>query len=115
MKTAACLFLIGASASLAQVPFERIVQASQEPGNWLTYSGNFQGHRYSPLTQITPANVKDLKVQWVYQFSTTRNETSPIVIDGIVYITGPNTAAALDGRTGRTLWEWSRPIPSDYR
>ncbi len=110
----ACLFLICA-ASMAQVPFERIAQADKEPGNWLTYSRNLQGHRYSPLAEITTANVKDLKVQWVYQFETTRNEVSPIVIDGILYITGPNTAAALDGRTGRTLWEWKRNIPADYR
>ena len=40
---------------------------------------------------------------------------SPIVADGIVYITGPNSAASLDGRTGRTLWSWNRALPSDYR
>ena len=99
----------------AQVPFDRIAQPDREPGNWLSYSRNLQGHRYSPLRQVTASNVKDLKVQWVYQFETTRNEVSPIVVDGILYITGPNTAAALDGRTGRTLWEWKRTIPADYR
>jgi len=44
----------------AQVSFERILRADQEPQNWLTYSGNLSGWRYSPLTQITPANVEDL-------------------------------------------------------
>ncbi len=42
-----------------QVPYDRIVNAAKEPGNWLTYSGNYQGHRYSPLTEITAANVAD--------------------------------------------------------
>ena len=53
------LLLVCCSAA-AQVPYERIVNAAKEPGNWLTYSGNYLGHRFSPLTQLSPANVKDL-------------------------------------------------------
>ena len=41
----------------ARSPYDRIVNAAREPGNWLTYSGNYQGHRFSPLSEITPANV----------------------------------------------------------
>ena len=92
--------LICASA-IAQVPYERIVDASKEPGNWVTYSGNYLGHRYSPLPQITPANVAGLHVKWAYQFPNRRTEVSPLVADGVMYVTGPNTAAALDARTGR--------------
>jgi alcohol dehydrogenase (cytochrome c) len=99
----------------AQVPFERIVSADKEPGNWLTYSRNLQGHRYSPLAEIDIQNVSRLKVKWAYQFPDPANEVSPIAIDGILYITGPNSATALDGRTGRTLWTWRRALPSDYR
>ncbi len=54
-------------------------------------------------------------MKWAYQFPDPQNEVSPIVVDGIVYITGPNSAAALDGRTGRTLWTWKRALPADYR
>ena len=98
------------------VPYQRIVEAPvKEPGNWLTYSGNYQGHRYSSLTELTPANVSKLRVRWTYQFPLARTEVSPIVVDGVMYITAPNKAAALDLRTGRTLWEWERPIPSDYQ
>src|SRR3954447_4726827 len=100
---------------LAQVPYQRIADAAREPGNWLTYSGNYQGHRYSPLTEITPANVGGLKVRWAYQFPNPRTEVSPIVVDGVMYVSGPNTAAALDVRTGRELWTWKRPIPADYQ
>ena len=53
MKWFAALLCAAASA---QVPYQRIVDAAKEPANWLTYSGSYQGHRYSPLTQITAAN-----------------------------------------------------------
>jgi alcohol dehydrogenase (cytochrome c) len=108
------LILLSLTA-LAQVPFERIRDAAKEPGNWLTYSGNLAGHRHSPLAEITPANVANLKVKWAYQFPTAHNQTSPIVVDGVMYVTSPNRAAALDLRTGRELWTWERPIPKDYQ
>jgi len=110
-----CLISLLCFSAFGQVPFERIVNATKEPANWLTYSGNLLGHRFSPLTEITPANASKLKVKWAYQFPEANNEVSPIVADGVMYITGPNTAAALDVRTGRALWNWKRPVPADYR
>ena len=107
-------FLLSCSAAFAQIPFERIVNADKEPGNWLTYSRDLQGQRFSPLTEINTENVSRLKVQWAFQFPDPGNEVSPIAIDGILYITGPNAAAALDGRSGRPLWTWRRPLPPDY-
>jgi alcohol dehydrogenase (cytochrome c) len=109
------VLLLLAAPAFGQVPYERILNADKEPGNWLTYSRNYQGHRYSPLGEITTANVRSLKVKWAFQFSTGPQEVSPIAVDGILYVTGPNVAAALDARTGHTLWVWRRPIPSDYR
>src|SRR5687768_11176300 len=100
MRTLALLLSLATAAS-AQVPFERIVNAAKEPGNWLTYSGNYAGHRFSPLQEITAANVSQLRVKWVYQFRNARTEVSPIVVDGVMYLTGPNHAAAVDARTGR--------------
>jgi hypothetical protein len=79
------------------------------------YSRNYLGHRYSPLEQITAANVAGLKVKWAYQFPDPRNEVSPIVAGGVMYVSGPNSAAALDTRTGRPLWKWKRPVPADYQ
>jgi alcohol dehydrogenase (cytochrome c) len=99
----------------AQVPYRRIVEAGKEPGNWLTYSGNYSGHRFSPLTELTPANVAGLRMKWAHQFPDRRTEVSPIVADGVMYVTGPNSAAALDVRTGRELWIWTRPLPKDYQ
>jgi len=114
MKSAWILICAGTLA-FGQVPYERIVNAEKEPANWLTYSGNYGGHRFSPLSQITPANVSGLRVKWAYQFEESRTEVSPLVVDGVMYVTGPNMAAALDARTGRELWKWRRPVPKDYQ
>ncbi len=109
------LFTLLTLPLVAQVPFERITKAGAAPGDWLTYSGNYQAHRFSGLTQITPANAAGLKVRWVYQASGPgRLETSPVVVDGVMYITQPpSTVKALDLRTGRPLWTWQRPMPND--
>ena len=112
------LFVFAAMAvsAAAQVPFQRIVNAGGEPGNWLTYSGNLEAHRFSPLTQITPGNVAGLKPLWIYQANDSGFETSPVVVDGIMYITLPSMGvSALDARTGRTLWHWERPLPRDLK
>src|SRR5882724_6510561 len=99
------------------VPFERIRDAEKEPGNWLTYSRDYTGRRYSPLDQINTSNVGKLKVAWMRQVNELDGfETSPIVVDGIMFITEPpNMVEALDLRTGRTLWSYSKVIPKDLR
>jgi len=97
------------------VPYERIVNADGEPGVWLTYSGNYQGHRYSRLAEITPANVATLHPLWVYQTNNNRTEVSPVVVDGVMYVTEANNVTALDIHTGRSLWSWTRPIPKDLQ
>ena len=59
--------LLGGVSLVAQVGFDRLLGASREPHNWLTYSGDLNGRRYSALTSITPANVKHLQLEWVLQ------------------------------------------------
>ena len=56
----------------AQVTFDRILKAKQEPQNWLTYSGGVLSQRHSELTQITPENVKNLELQWMYPAAVAR-------------------------------------------
>ena len=101
----------------AQVPFERIRNAEQEPGNWLTYSGNYSAHRHSPLDQISAANVAKLKPAWEYQTTAIAPvETTPLVIDGIMYLTEPaSNVTALDTQTGRPIWKYQRTVPKDIR
>jgi len=115
-RAAFLLALLGLGpAAVAQVPYERILRADSDPGNWLTYSGNYAAHRHTKLTQITPDNVARLKPIWVYQQAdTSKWEVTPLVVDGIMYITErPNIVTALDTRTGRPLWNYRRPIPPD--
>ena len=96
------------------VTSERLRDAHLEPENWLTYWGDLRGHHYSGLADITPEKAKDLRLAWTYQFGGPRVETSPVVVDGLMFITGPNNdAAALDARTGRSIWRYRRPIPED--
>ena len=115
--TAALWIVAAALPAAAQVSYERIRQAAREPGHWLTYSGNYQGHRYSPLDRITPANVGNLKVAWIYQVNDLNKfETSPLVVDGVMYISEPpSNATALDLRTGRPIWQYRRQIPPDVQ
>jgi alcohol dehydrogenase (cytochrome c) len=90
---------------------ERLVRARSEPHNWLTYSGSYDGHRHSSLAQINAGNVARLQPAWIYQAREFgKAETSPIVLDGVLYITERSQAVtALDGRTGRPLWSFARP------
>ncbi len=108
---ALALLLSVAACARADVSYQRILQASAEPANWLTYSGTYAGHRYSPLSQINRANVAQLKPAWIYQMPVEgRVETSPLVVDGVIYLTEkPYIVTALDGRTGRPLWSYRRP------
>jgi len=111
------LALLLALPLAAQVPYERILRAGAEPGSWLTYSGRYDGQRFSPLDQITAANVAKLRPAWVYQTQDLNKfEVSPLVVDGVMYISEPpNRASALDARTGRPLWQYNRYVPNDVR
>ena len=100
-----------------QVTYERILRADSEPANWLTYSGNYSGHRHSRLEQINAANVARLKPAWIHQINALHKfETTPLVVDGVMYLTEPpSNVTALDTRTGRVLWTYVREIPKDVR
>ena len=75
--------------------------------NWLTYAGDYAAHRHSPLTQVTSTNVKSLVSAWVYHVDgATHLEATPLVYDGIMYVTNSNEVHALDARTGRPIWKY---------
>ena len=92
-----------AAALLAQVRHEDLLKSPNE--NWLTYAGDYSGQRHSPLKQITAANARNVVSQWVYAVEGARKlESSPLVYDGILYVTNSNAIHALDARTGRRIW-----------
>ena len=93
------------------VPFERIVNAADEPHNWLTYSGAYNGQRHSALGGINKNTIDRLGLKWVLQTEAReRIEASPIVVDGVMYLTLPEgIALAVDAATGAQLWHFASP------
>ena len=103
--------------SSSPITYQDLLSGFENPARWLTYSGDYTGRRHSPLTQITPANVARLSAQWTFQadgMPAGRGfESTPLMIDGTLYITGNNNIAwAVDARTGRVLWRYRRELPS---
>ena len=96
------------------VSFDRILHADREPQNWLTYSGTLRGIRHSPLTQVTPSNVKDLEKAWFWQVDSRQKfESTPLVVDGVMYtVRAPNDVVALDAATGRVIWIYPYTTPA---
>ncbi len=83
------------------------------PGDWPTYNGDPGGNRHSALRQITPATVAHMRLKWLFPAGNARNlRTTPIVVGGVMYVTAPNEVFALDARTGRQIWHYSRPRTS---
>jgi alcohol dehydrogenase (cytochrome c) len=102
----------------AQVTYERLLHAAQEPQNWLSYSGGYSSMRHSALKQIDPINAKNLEQKWVFQVdSSLQNfEATPLVVDGIMYFTQPiNDVVALDAKTGRVFWIFRHNVPADVK
>ncbi len=103
--------------------YERIRNARDEPQNWLTYYGAYDGQRYSPLDEITTENVVRMSPAWVFSFSpqglhagqsTYAFENSPIIVDGVMYISGwDGWVWALDAKNGQLLWQYKHAIPFD--
>jgi alcohol dehydrogenase (cytochrome c) len=113
------LILLPAVASMlaAQVSFDRLLHTDAEPQNWLTYSGSLSGQRYSLLDKITPQNVKNLELKWVFQArSLEKFEATPLVVDGVMYLTeAPDHVFALDAKTGRIFWDYDYRPSKDAR
>ena len=106
------------------VTFEQIL--NPDPANWLTFNGDIRGNRFTALDQINTSNVGDLQLEWTHTIPLWRQflpdtpyyhenmryfglETVPIVVDGLMYVTGPNQVLALDARTGTGIWRYARP------
>ncbi len=115
--TCALLASLLVASAAAQVTFDRLLNSAKEPQNWLTYSGDYSGRRFSALDQINTTNARTLTAKWVYQTGATgKLETTPLVVDGILYATGQDDRAfALDARSGRPIWIYQRQLPGDIR
>jgi PQQ-dependent dehydrogenase (methanol/ethanol family) len=85
--------------------------AEPKLGDWPTYHGQLSGNRHSPLRQIHAGNVAQLAPKWVFSIPNARRlEVTPVVVDGVMYVTTANRAYALDARSGRQIWRYQRPL-----
>jgi alcohol dehydrogenase (cytochrome c) len=113
-KCPAIVFLILSAGLLAaNGPMEK---RFENPANWLSYDGDNTGQRFSKLHQITSRNVSRLAAEWAFQLVKlpSRTEATPLVRDGILYITaGGEEAFALDARTGRPIWSFEYLPPGE--
>ena len=104
----------------AQITYQDLLAGLKNPTRWLTFSGDYNGQRHSPLKQLTPRNVAGLVPQWIFQTDIPGIpgrgiENTPLVVDGILYVTGNNNQAwAIDGRTGRPIWNYRRRLPANF-
>jgi alcohol dehydrogenase (cytochrome c) len=81
--------------------------------NWTSYNGDYTGRRYSSLREINSENAAQLRASWVFHpGNSERLEATPVVVNGIMYVTSANDAFALDARSGRVLWHYKRPLSS---
>src|SRR5437879_6954625 len=79
--------------------------------NWVSYNGDYTGRRFSALSQINVGNVSQLRAEWVFHAGNSSHlEVTPVVINGLMLVTAANHAFALDARTGRQVWHYSRPV-----
>jgi len=101
---------LAAAAELGSgIPFSEV--AHPKTGAWPTYHGNVSGNRFSPLTQINTGNVEHLAPKWMFTIPAAPRalEVTPVVVEGVMYVTSVNEAYALDAGSGREIWHFGRP------
>jgi len=84
---------------------------------WPTFNGDYSGRRFSPLKQITDANVHNLALSWATRYNGSGAggrggisiKSTPLLVNGVLYFTAPNNVWAADARTGRELWHYEYP------
>ena len=116
MRTLRILALATATAAgvFPQVSSERLLNAENEPEQWMTYSGSYKSQRFSKLDQINRENIKNLELKWVFQArSLEKFQATPLVVDGVMYLTEPpNNVVAIDAATGRSFWKYTHNEPA---
>lgn len=105
----------GPTGPAANVTAERLLNAENEPSQWMTYGGTYSEHRFSKLKQIDSNNVNTLGLQWFADYETNQDQHgSPLYIDGVIYVsTARNVVHAFDAKTGRELWKYNPMIQGE--
>ena len=127
LVSVACVVLIGCSTSQKQgssaappapaaVTSARLTAADSEPGQWMSHGRTYDEQRFSPLEQITKANIKQLGLAWSVDLDTNRGqEATPIVVDGVMYVsTAWSKVKAYNAATGEELWAYDPMVPGGW-
>ncbi|WP_024517759.1 methanol/ethanol family PQQ-dependent dehydrogenase [Bradyrhizobium sp. Tv2a-2] len=110
---AACLVALAPLGANAQTA-DQLVKGATDTSNVLNYGMGYNLQRFSPLTQITKDNAKDLVPLWNYSFADDRSEESqPLVYQGVVYVTTHNATMAIDAKTGKQIWKSKVEYPAE--
>jgi alcohol dehydrogenase (cytochrome c) len=111
LVTVAALAMIAACPSTAPAQsLDPSALLKPAPDSWPQYHGDYSGRRHSKLTQITPSNVSNLALAWAFQTNQTFEiKSSPLLVDGVLFLTVPDNVWAVDARSGHQLWHYNRP------
>src|SRR3984957_13509794 len=103
------------AAEVANVDDARIIENAKTGKEWLSNGLDYGVNRFSPLDQITAANVGKLGLTWSYPLDSIRGvEATPIVVDGTMYVTAPwSIVYAINAKTGETIWTFDSQSPRD--
>ncbi len=95
---------------------EALINATGTSGDWLTHGLNYYEDRFSGLSQINQYNIDSLGLVWTLELGTRRGiEATPLVVDGIMYLTGPwSKVYAVDTRTGEMIWSYNPEVPGRF-
>ena len=102
--------------SVRAVTAERIINADDEPGNWLAHGRTYDEQRFSPLDKVNDSNVGSLGLAWYFDIDTNRAmEATPLVADGVMYVTSPwSIVHAFDAATGKLIWRFDPETPRSW-
>ena len=102
-------------ASLSAQGVDPSLLLKPTPDSWPTYHGDYSGQHHSRLTQITPGNVNQLTLSWAFNTNQTQQiKATPIVVNGVIYISTPDNLWAIDARAGRQLWRYAYPANEGF-
>lgn len=103
------------STTAAPVSQQRLLSADSDTDNWLSYGRSYKEQRFSPLSEVNTDNVGELGLAWYFETDTHLGlETTPLVIDGVMYFTGAwSTAYAVNAATGELIWSFDPKVPRE--
>ena len=111
---AALALLLAAPAAAQTVPADLLLKPS--PDSWPTHHGDYSGQHHSRLTQITPANVHQMTLAWAFSTNAPQQiKSTPILANGVIYLTSPDNVWAIDARSGRQIWRYTYPANDGFK